>query len=128
MKIATLQFNPQIGQVAANFSRAESLLMREEREGELRDLDLLVLPELAFTGLFASSCYCSSSPYLYHTLKKWLVCVPSRDVQHDLHMISQAWRGVGIIIVYRSHVKILNGTLLDSHLHTRTVSQHDLVS
>lgn len=50
MRVATLQFNPQVGQIAANFSRAESLLMREEREGVLRDLDLLVLPELAFTG------------------------------------------------------------------------------
>lgn len=50
MRVATLQFNPQVGQIAANFSRAESLLMREEREGILRDLDLLVLPELAFTG------------------------------------------------------------------------------
>jgi predicted amidohydrolase len=50
MKIATLQFNPQVGQIAANFSRAESLLMREEREGVLQNLDLLVLPELAFTG------------------------------------------------------------------------------
>jgi predicted amidohydrolase len=50
MRVATLQFNPQVGQIAANFSRAESLLMREEREGVLRDLELLVLPELAFTG------------------------------------------------------------------------------
>jgi predicted amidohydrolase len=68
MKIATLQFNPQVGQVAANFSRAESLLMREEREGMLRDLDLLVLPELAFTGLFVSNCCCLSPPNLYHML------------------------------------------------------------
>jgi predicted amidohydrolase len=50
MRIATLQFDSRVGQVAANFSRAESLLMREEREGMLHDLDLLVLPELAFTG------------------------------------------------------------------------------
>ncbi|KIX09879.1 uncharacterized protein Z518_00960 [Rhinocladiella mackenziei CBS 650.93] len=50
MRIATLQFSPLLGEVAANFSRAESLLMREEREGVLRDIDLLVLPELAFTG------------------------------------------------------------------------------
>ncbi|KIX96779.1 uncharacterized protein Z520_07499 [Fonsecaea multimorphosa CBS 102226] len=50
MKIATLQFSPRLGEVAANFSRAESLLMREEREGLLEDVDLLVLPELAFTG------------------------------------------------------------------------------
>ncbi len=50
MKIATLQFSPRLGEVAANFSRAESLLMREEREDVLQGLDLLVLPELAFTG------------------------------------------------------------------------------
>ena len=50
MKIATLQFAPRLGEVAANFSRAESLLMRQEREGELKGIDLLVLPELAFTG------------------------------------------------------------------------------
>lgn len=50
MRIATLQFSPRLGEVAANFSRAESLLMREEREGMLENLDLLVLPELAFAG------------------------------------------------------------------------------
>lgn len=50
MRIATLQFSPRVGEVAANFSRAESLLMRQEREDELKDIDLLVLPELAFTG------------------------------------------------------------------------------
>ena len=50
MKIATLQFSPRLGEVAANFSRAEALLMRQEREGELTGLDLLVLPELAFAG------------------------------------------------------------------------------
>ncbi|KEF61454.1 uncharacterized protein A1O9_03020 [Exophiala aquamarina CBS 119918] len=50
MKFATLQFAPKLGEIAANFSRAESLLMREEREGLLTGIDLLVLPELAFTG------------------------------------------------------------------------------
>ena len=50
MKIATLQFSPRLGEAAANFSRAESLLMRQEREGELEGIDILVLPELAFTG------------------------------------------------------------------------------
>lgn len=50
MKIATLQYDPRIGQVAANFSKAESLLMREERAGALQGIDLLVLPEMAFTG------------------------------------------------------------------------------
>lgn len=59
MKIATLQFAPKLGEIAANFSRAESLLMREEREGLLTGIDLLVLPELAFTGisLFTSQGY-----------------------------------------------------------------------
>lgn len=52
MKIATLQFAPKLGEIATNFSRAESLLMREEREGLLTGLDLLVLPELAFTGIY----------------------------------------------------------------------------
>jgi predicted amidohydrolase len=50
MKIATLQFFPRLGEVAANFSRAESLLMRQETGGELEGIDLLVLPELAFSG------------------------------------------------------------------------------
>jgi predicted amidohydrolase len=50
MKIAILQFSPRLGEIAQNFSRAESLLMRQEREGELEGVDLLVLPELAFTG------------------------------------------------------------------------------
>ena len=66
MRIATLQFNPQVGQVAANFSRAESLLMREERESVLRDLDLLVLPELAFTGYNHPS-LAAIAPYLEPT-------------------------------------------------------------
>ena len=57
MKIATLQFAPRLGEVGANFSRAESLLMRQEREGELEGIDLLVLPELAFTGEFEISYY-----------------------------------------------------------------------
>lgn len=50
MKIATLQFSPRVGDIARNFSMAESLLMREEKEDVLIGLDLLVLPELAFSG------------------------------------------------------------------------------
>jgi protein N-terminal amidase len=50
MKIATLQFSPRVGDIARNFSLAESLLMREEKENLLLNLDLLVLPELAFAG------------------------------------------------------------------------------
>jgi len=48
MRIATLQFTPTLGDVAASIAHAESLLY--ENESRLRNLDLLVLPELAFTG------------------------------------------------------------------------------
>lgn len=73
MRIATLQFtpvlpplNPSNPSTAPNFSRAESLLMREERSGRLADLDLLVLPELAFTGYNFPSLQ-SIAPYLEPT-------------------------------------------------------------
>lgn len=59
MKIATLQFAPKLGDVWGNFNRANKLLERgkvvpggaagETRLEALRP-DLLVLPELAFTG------------------------------------------------------------------------------
>ena len=52
--------------IAANFSRAESLLMREERSGALTNIDLLVLPELAFTGYNHSS-LSAIAPYLEPT-------------------------------------------------------------
>lgn len=66
MRIATLQFDSRVGAVAANFSRAESLLMREERSGTLDNIDLLVLPELAFTGYNHPS-LSSIAPYLEPT-------------------------------------------------------------
>ena len=47
MRIACLQFNPQLGQVKANITRADELLAVVD----LEKLDLLVLPELAFTGI-----------------------------------------------------------------------------
>ena len=46
MHIATLQFSPVLGQVAQNIARADELLAAADTDG----LDLLVLPELAFTG------------------------------------------------------------------------------
>lgn len=66
MRIATLQFDSRVGAIAANFSRAESLLMREERSGNLDNIDLLVLPELAFTGYNHPS-LASIAPYLEPT-------------------------------------------------------------
>lgn len=51
MKIACLQFAPQVGDVDNNLNRADAVL-NKARTGDLDDLDLLVLPELAFTGTF----------------------------------------------------------------------------
>ncbi|KAI1390823.1 carbon-nitrogen hydrolase [Hypoxylon trugodes] len=46
MRIACLQFAPQLGDVDNNLNRADAVLSKANPE----DLDLLVLPELAFTG------------------------------------------------------------------------------
>ncbi|KAM4056155.1 carbon-nitrogen hydrolase [Hirsutella rhossiliensis] len=48
MKIACLQFAPQVGDVDNNLHRADAVLSRANPED--LDLDLLVLPEMAFTG------------------------------------------------------------------------------
>ena len=47
MKIATLQLNPTIREVQANIAKADAILAASPPPA---DLDLLVLPELAFTG------------------------------------------------------------------------------
>ncbi|RDL35217.1 uncharacterized protein BP5553_07148 [Venustampulla echinocandica] len=46
MRIACLQFAPQVGDVDNNLNRADAVLSRANP----KDLDLLVLPELCFTG------------------------------------------------------------------------------
>ncbi|KHN95768.1 protein amidase [Metarhizium album ARSEF 1941] len=46
MRIACLQFAPQVGDVDNNLNRADAILSRVDPEA----LDLLVLPELAFSG------------------------------------------------------------------------------
>ncbi|CEJ80994.1 Putative Carbon-nitrogen family protein [[Torrubiella] hemipterigena] len=46
MRIACLQFAPQVGDIENNLNRADAVLQKANTE----DLDLLVLPELAFTG------------------------------------------------------------------------------
>ncbi|RSL91048.1 hypothetical protein CDV31_015547 [Fusarium ambrosium] len=46
MRIGCLQFAPQVGDVNNNLNRADAVLSRANPE----DLDLLVLPELAFSG------------------------------------------------------------------------------
>lgn len=54
MKIACLQFAPQIGDIDNNLNRADAVLNRANPL-DLDDLDLLVLPELAFTGMLLVS-------------------------------------------------------------------------
>ncbi|KAK4173006.1 hypothetical protein QBC36DRAFT_361006 [Triangularia setosa] len=54
MKIACLQFAPQVGDVDNNLNRADAVL-NKIRPGDLANLDLLVLPELAFSGYNFSS-------------------------------------------------------------------------
>ncbi|KAH6715419.1 carbon-nitrogen hydrolase [Leptodontidium sp. MPI-SDFR-AT-0119] len=46
MRIACLQFAPQVGDIENNLNRADAVLSRANPQ----NLDLLVLPELAFTG------------------------------------------------------------------------------
>ena len=46
MRIACLQFAPSLGKTSQNIQRAEALLQNAAPQ----DLDLLILPELAFTG------------------------------------------------------------------------------
>ncbi|KAK4103806.1 carbon-nitrogen hydrolase [Parathielavia hyrcaniae] len=49
MRIGCLQFAPKVGDVANNITRAEEVLSRADPE-DLDQLDLLVLPEMAFSG------------------------------------------------------------------------------
>ncbi|KAK3403185.1 carbon-nitrogen hydrolase [Sordaria brevicollis] len=49
MRIGCLQFAPQVGDVSNNLSRADAILAKANQR-ELEDLDLLVLPEMAFSG------------------------------------------------------------------------------
>ena len=46
MRIACLQFSPKLGKTAENVARANVIL----EAASPQDIDLLVLPELAFTG------------------------------------------------------------------------------
>lgn len=48
MRVATLQFDPTLGDVESNIKKADMLLFCHK--DRLENLDLLVLPELAFAG------------------------------------------------------------------------------
>lgn len=55
MRIGCLQFAPQVGDVDNNLNRADAVLSKANPE----DLDILVLPEMAFSGMTAPFCLCS---------------------------------------------------------------------
>ncbi|GAB1314079.1 hypothetical protein MFIFM68171_04289 [Madurella fahalii] len=64
MKIACLQFSPQVGDIDNNLNRADAVLNKANAD-DLEGLDLLVLPELAFTGYNFKSLQ-HISPFLEH--------------------------------------------------------------
>ena len=49
MRIGCLQFAPKVGDVSNNITRAETVLSRADPI-DRENLDLLVLPEMAFSG------------------------------------------------------------------------------
>lgn len=54
MRIACLQLASRVGEVTENTKKADAMLDGADPD-ELRDLDLLVLPELALTGNLSMS-------------------------------------------------------------------------
>jgi predicted amidohydrolase len=50
MRIACAQYSPQVGDIDNNLTRADAVLAKAKPE-QWEDLDLLILPELAFTGM-----------------------------------------------------------------------------
>jgi predicted amidohydrolase len=52
MRIGVLQFAPTVGEVEHNLNRADAVL----NKANPKDLDLIVLPELAFTGKSSVDC------------------------------------------------------------------------
>lgn len=67
MKIACLQFSPVLGDVDNNLTRADAVLAK----ANVQDLDLLVLPELAFTGRLHPSLFLRS--FLFIDWKRLVV-------------------------------------------------------
>jgi predicted amidohydrolase len=67
-----LQFNPKLGALSQNLQDAEKLL----RDAAPKNLDLLVLPEMAFTGM-AAYLLLLFPPSLYPSLSENLGSPPT---------------------------------------------------
>lgn len=50
MRIGCLQFGPHVGDIDNNLNRADAVLAKANQD-DLDSLDLLVLPEMAFSGM-----------------------------------------------------------------------------
>ena len=66
MRVATLQFAPRLGKVEANIRRADEVLSRAMKKinDARKPLDILVLPEMAFSGKMPCSNF--EKPLIHH--------------------------------------------------------------
>lgn len=55
MRIGCLQFSPQVADVDNNLNRADAVLSKAD-PNDLDSLDLLVVPEMAFSGEHEQTC------------------------------------------------------------------------
>lgn len=80
MRIGCLQFAPQVGDVSNNLSRADAVLAKANQR-ELEDLDLLVLPEMAFSGKQLLLSHLPWHPFNVgtNTVKRIQLQVPGRN-------------------------------------------------
>lgn len=72
MRIACLQFAPQVGDIDNNLNRADAVLSKANPD----DLDLLVLPELAFTGTMYKSFLSQLQELFSGEITLWLKSLP----------------------------------------------------
>lgn len=70
MRIACLQFAPQVADVENNLNKADEVL--NQADSDDLDLDLLVLPELAFTGEAAYPVWHLPHDSLSNLLRAWV--------------------------------------------------------
>lgn len=68
MRIGCLQFAPQVGDIDNNLNRADSCLAKANPD-DLDTLDVLVLPELAFTGMLQPQ-----APLASRCAAAWRIC------------------------------------------------------